>query len=443
MRTLLRLLGLCVLVTSSLAAQGILQSTGGFNAVEGTSASGDVLCADSGGLPVACDTTSATYASSRLSIPNLTVQPGSDTTTCVQVLDQDGGNPILNIDCVAERIGINIAAPIYKLHVKHDAVGGNAFLVENSTGTPWFSVSSGTVSFNSAGGTSSVGNAGDLGGRFNISNFSNSGFAALVITGVASPAAGQNIFEVNSVGDLAGDFFQIDEIGSVGIGTTAPKVRLDVNGRIHGTSISAAESYRSGVAVTLGTDSAHDVDVAVGVAQSFDATHDVVFASAQAGKQLDVKWATGAVAGMLGMPDLTSAIVLTFSLTASPDTITAGSGTPFAICNDTGAETGTIIIQGGSTNDGTYEVASCTDTVLTLGEAVLSGDETGDSGEYESRYVQPDTWYHVYLIESAGTEDICADTSEIATNCLSEASYDQYRFLNSVLTGATGNIVAF
>ena len=192
----------------------------------------------------------------------------------------------------------------------------------------------------------------------------------------------------------------------------------------------------------LGADAAHDVNVAAGVAQSFDRTQDIVFA-AQAGKQLDVKWATGAAAGMLGMPDLTSAIVLTFSLTASPDTITAGSGTPFAGCNDAGTETGTIIIQGGSTNYGTYEVASCTDTVLTLGEAVLAGDETGGSGEYEARYVQPDTWYHVFLIELAGAEDICADTSEIATNCLAESSYDMWRLLSSLRTDGTANMLAF
>lgn len=213
-------------------------------------------------------------------------------------------------------------------------------------------------------------------------------------------------------------------------------------GRINASGVSASESYKSGFAIVLGSDTAHDIDVAKGIAQSFDLSQNIVFV-AQAGKQLDVKWATGAAAGMLGMPDLTPAIVLTFSLTANPDTITAGSETPFAICNDGGTETGTIIIQGGSTNNGTYEVASCTDTVLTLGNGVLSGDETGDSGEYEARYVQPDTWYHVYLIELADAEDICADTSEIAANCLSESSYDMWRLLQSVLTDATANLVTF
>lgn len=213
-------------------------------------------------------------------------------------------------------------------------------------------------------------------------------------------------------------------------------------GRIVAPGITAAEDYKAGLAIVLGGDTAHDINAAAGIAQSNSLSQNIIFA-AQAGKQLDVKWAAGASDGMLGMPDLTSAIVLTFSLSATPDTITAGSGTPFAGCNDGGTETGTIIIQGGDTNNGTFEVASCTDTVLTLGNGVLSGDETGDSGEYESRYVQPDTWYHVFLIESAGTEDICADTSEIATNCLSESSYDQWRLLQSILTNGTANLVSF
>lgn len=230
--------------------------------------------------------------------------------------------------------------------------------------------------------------------------------------------------------------------GNVGFGTTSPNRAVDSAGVINAPSISASESYKSGLGAAIGSDTAHDIDVSAGAAQSFDTTHDVIFA-AQAGKQIDVKWATGAAAGMLGVPDLTSAIVLTFSLTASPDTITAGSGTPWAACNGSTTETGTIIIQGGSTNDGTYEVASCTDTVLTLGEAVLAGDETGDSGEYESRYVDTNTWYHLFLIESAGAEDICADTSEIATNCLSESTYDQYRLLQSILTDGIANIRSF
>ncbi len=122
---LARLLGLSVLLASSLAAQAILEMSGG-RTVSGVSAAGDVLCGDATGLAVACDTVSASYASSRLSIPNLTVQPGSDTTSCVQTLDADGGIPVFNVDCTNERIGIGIALPGRQLSLyRDDASGGS------------------------------------------------------------------------------------------------------------------------------------------------------------------------------------------------------------------------------------------------------------------------------------------------------------------------------
>ncbi len=214
-------------------------------------------------------------------------------------------------------------------------------------------------------------------------------------------------------------------------------------GRINSTNISVSESYKSGLGVSIGADTAHDIDAAAGVAESFDTTEDIIFA-AQAGKQLDVAWATGAAAGMLGDPDRTAAIVLTFLEDgggAGVDTVTAGSGTPWADCNALAIETGTVIFQGGSTNNGTFEITSCTDTVLTLGNVLTN--ETSGSGEYESRLVLPTTWYHVWLIELAGVEDICADVSETAVDCLAESSYDEYRLLQSILTDDTANIRSF
>ena len=233
---------------------------------------------------------------------------------------------------------------------------------------------------------------------------------------------------------------RIDSAGNVGIGNTAPVRMLDVARVINAASISASESYKTGLGTSSDVDGDHDVNTAAGAAQSFDTTHDIVLA-AEITKRLDEAWSAGNDAGGLGVPDLTAAIVLTFDRTANPDTITAGSGTPWATCNANAVETGTIVINGGSTNDGIYEVASCTDTVLTLGNDVLVGDETGGSGEYEARYLEPNVWMHFFLIELAGTEDACFDTSEIATNCLSESSYDQYRLLQSVFLNAIGNII--
>ncbi|GAJ24337.1 unnamed protein product, partial [marine sediment metagenome] len=44
-------------------------------------------------------------------------QPASDSTTFFQVLDADGGTPILNIDSTNERVGIGTATPSTKLHL--------------------------------------------------------------------------------------------------------------------------------------------------------------------------------------------------------------------------------------------------------------------------------------------------------------------------------------
>ncbi|KKL57670.1 hypothetical protein LCGC14_2233100 [marine sediment metagenome] len=224
------------------------------------------------------------------------------------------------------------------------------------------------------------------------------------------------------------------------IGTTAKPVdRLYVLHRINASGISASESYKTGLGVSLDTDTAHDLNTLAGQAQSFDTTHDIILGG-EITKRLDAFWAVGDDAGGLGEVDAGATATLTFSLTASPDTITSDENT-FADCNALTTETGTILIDGGSTNDGVYEVASCTDTVLTLGEAVLAGDETSTAGEYTVRYIWPDTWYHFFLIENAGTEDACFDRAEKGTNCLSESGYDQYRLLQSVLTDATANLL--
>ena len=201
------------------------------------------------------------------------------------------------------------------------------------------------------------------------------------------------------------------------------------------------EGFKVGLASPLGADTAHDVVIAVGSAQSADGTHDIVLAAATT-KQLDVVWAAGTPAGGFGMPDLVGTLTLTFDKTANPDTITASGGTPWAACNGSTNETGTVIITLSVSNNNAYEVVSCTDTVLTLGNDVLGLDETGNSSE-QARYIDTDTWYHLFLIEKAGTEDACFDTSIVAANCLTLSTYDQFRLLRSLLTGATANFVAF
>lgn len=45
------------------------------------------------------------------------LQPTTDSTTFVQVLDADGGSPVLNVDSTNERVGIGTAAPASQLHL--------------------------------------------------------------------------------------------------------------------------------------------------------------------------------------------------------------------------------------------------------------------------------------------------------------------------------------
>jgi hypothetical protein len=227
--------------------------------------------------------------------------------------------------------------------------------------------------------------------------------------------------------DSTNDSFEVcsGASGWVGLAESGPSV--------------GSETFKQGLGLSKALDVDHDIDVGVGSALSADGTHDIVADAGFGGKQLDVPWATGSSSGMLGTADEAATATLTFSLTASPDTITSDEST-FATCNAETIESGTVVITGGSTNNGTYEVASCTDTVLTLGEGVLAGDETGTAGEYEVRYLVPASWYHVHIIESAGTADICIDKSLTAVTCLSESGYDQYKYLQSLRLVNTSNI---
>jgi len=60
---------------------------------------------------------------------NIQFQPEIDSTTFLQILDADGGTPILNVDSTNERIGIGTAAPAATL----DVLGGTNLLRLNRT----------------------------------------------------------------------------------------------------------------------------------------------------------------------------------------------------------------------------------------------------------------------------------------------------------------------
>ena len=212
----------------------------------------------------------------------------------------------------------------------------------------------------------------------------------------------------------------------------ATGVSLDLDENLNAAMVSVSESYKSGFGVVIGSDTAHDINVAAGVARSFDQTHNLTFA-AQVAKALDAQWVTGATGGMLGMPDVLGADSVDFG--DGTGVVTSDGGTPFAVCN----VGDTFIVTGSTSNNGNSQVTVCTsDTSITTNATYTL--EVGSSTE-DLTFVRIATWYHVFLIESAGTEDICADESETAANCLARASYDQWRLLQSLFTDSAANIV--
>ncbi|MBU2260217.1 hypothetical protein KKC44_06485, partial [Patescibacteria group bacterium] len=74
-------------------------------------------------------------ASGTLSVEGAsTFRTATDSTTGFQVLDSDGGNPILNVDTTNEYVGIGTAAPSQKLEVIGTGLFNNVQLVD----TGWF-----------------------------------------------------------------------------------------------------------------------------------------------------------------------------------------------------------------------------------------------------------------------------------------------------------------
>ena len=74
----------------------------------------------SGDLDVAGAITTASLTvtdSAALSSDSAVFQPNTDSTTFMQVLDADGGTPVMNWDTTNERVGIGTAAPSYALSI--------------------------------------------------------------------------------------------------------------------------------------------------------------------------------------------------------------------------------------------------------------------------------------------------------------------------------------
>ncbi len=158
---------------------------------------------------------------------NLTLQQGGGnvgigTTVPNAKLDVNGNTIITG--------SLNVSGSITsaKSTIKSDAVTNGTFRVESAGGSTWFTVGEqpGQVSFNAQGGITTVGGS-DLGARFNITGVSD----AKPILGIRSVTSGvSDIVQVSSPTTTNGDYFIIKSTGNVGIGTTTPNAKLDVNG---------------------------------------------------------------------------------------------------------------------------------------------------------------------------------------------------------------------
>ena len=131
-------------------------------------------------------------------IGNLKIQSATDSTTAVQVLDADGGTPVLNVDTTNERVGIGVDAPEKKLSVYDNSAGA----------TPIFSVDQAST--------------GDASMRYTIL-----GSAGLTV-GIDNSDSDKFKWALQE--NLSDALMTLDRNGNVGIGTNSPVTTLDVNG---------------------------------------------------------------------------------------------------------------------------------------------------------------------------------------------------------------------
>jgi hypothetical protein len=151
-----------------------------------------------------------------------------DSVTALQVLDADGGTPVLNVDTVNERVGIGVAAPSQALHVTGEARITSDLTVEGGeidlgTGTIFVGNVAGNDYLRIAGGT--------------VSLYENS-VAILDARGaevvINEAQADTDVRMESNVGDHA--FFLQGSDGFTGLGVAVPGERLAVSGDIHVTT---------------------------------------------------------------------------------------------------------------------------------------------------------------------------------------------------------------
>ncbi|MBT7081669.1 MAG: hypothetical protein HN929_09430 [Chloroflexi bacterium] len=157
----------------------------------------------------------------------LSIQPSTDSTTAVQVLDADGGAPVLNIDTTNEFIGIGTNSPGQKLTIygpDSSAAGPNIRLITAADAYPQletFVFAHDNIAWNfDCYWNGSAWKSSDAGSNFQIYKIGDT----LAFNYGSGDAAGADI----SGGALTTGLM-LNTSGNVGIATTAPDARLEIN----------------------------------------------------------------------------------------------------------------------------------------------------------------------------------------------------------------------
>ena len=147
-------------------------------------------------------------------------QPAADSTTFLQVLDADGGIPVLTIDTTNERVGIGIAAPEQKFEIEGSDNYRVRFNVTGADKRVLFEVRNPTDSINIQAGAYGSTFPGSVGGINLASTSWMTGYANLVVYG-NKVTGGQVAILANGT-----ERFRIDRDGNVGIRTNDPQTIL-------------------------------------------------------------------------------------------------------------------------------------------------------------------------------------------------------------------------